>query len=714
MIPTAADADADWLIVDDGGDVLRARDVEARLSIGNGFLGSRGARDVGRGPAWVSATPSLTPLSWPRSYIAGLYDTPDAMPGVPVLMPVPDWSRIRVQVNGVTLRGAARQSLDLRHSLLMAECEADPAVHLRSLRFISAADRAVAVQVVEIAARADCTITLEAWFDTAMVGLQQIETGAGFGAWRGERSPLCAGIAAEALLWRGGQRVAPAGRGDLRWTWQAVLNAGDCVQFERRVALAREVQTQAGAQAGAQAQAALTRTGIGWRALLDAHQSAWAARWQASEVRIDGDEQAARVLRFVVHHLSTAANPADAGVSIGARGMTGDGYLGHVFWDTEIYMLPFFSLTWPEAARAMLRYRHARLAGARVKAAALGYRGAMFPWESADTGLEETPDSVTGADGRPAVVRTGHQEQHITADIAYAVWQHWLITGDTDFLRREAADILVETARFWASRVERAADKSCHISGVIGPDEFHEGVRDNAFTNEMARWNIARGLEVAAMLNLPLDPAELADWRFVAEHIARHCDAAGVFDQHDGFRTAPPDPARGGRDIKQADVVALAGLLPEVFADGAVARNFDIYAPRCAHESSLSRPMHAVVAARLGRVAEALRLFHDAAALDLNGPAGSDTAGLHMAALGGLWQAAVLGFGGVSWPGGVLHIRPNLPEGWTQMEFRLQFQGREIALCIGPTGVVPRLLAGAEIGIVLGETPVTLRLQHGG
>ena len=698
--------DPGWVLEDDGQEPLRARDVEARLSIGNGFLGSRGARDLGRGPAWVSATPSLTPLSWPRSYIAGLYDSPDVMPGVPVLMPVPDWTRLRLRVSGRTLRGTPAQTLDLRRSLLLSDWSAEPGLRMRSLRLVSLAERATALQLVEITAQSDHTITLDAWFDTALIGLHPRESEADLRIWCGERSDLCVAMAALATLSINGQICPASERGNLYWSWRFSLKAGATALFERRIGLARGETGVAEA-----ARLALNRTQLGWRAILAAHETAWTQRWQASGVVIEGDDEAQRILRFVVHALGIAANPDDPTVSIGARGMTGDGYLGHVFWDTEIYMLPFFSLTWPDAARALLRYRHARLAGARAKAAELGYRGAMFPWESADTGLEETPDHIVGADGLPAKVLTGKQEQHITADIAYAVWQHWLITGDEDFLRHEAADILVETARFWASRVERDADGVCHIAGVIGPDEFHENVTDNAYTNEMARWNIARGLEVAALLHLDIDAAELSLWRDVVGRIARNRADDGVFEQHAGFFTAPPDAKRGAVNIKQADVVALIGLLPELFDGETAARNFRFYEPRCAHESSLSRPMHAIVAARLGEATQALEFFHAAAALDLRGPIGSDTSGLHMAAIGGLWQAAVLGFGGVSWPCGELRIDPHLPPGWTRLCFRLHFQGRQIEIDTCGGEVALRLVNGLPLDVQVRGATRRLRLH---
>jgi trehalose/maltose hydrolase-like predicted phosphorylase len=167
--------------------------------------------------------------------------------------------------------------------------------------------------------------------------------------------------------------------------------------------------------------------------LLAAHEAAWNARWTTSGIVIEGDDIMERALRFAVYHLTSAANPGDDRVSVGARGLTGDAYFGHVFWDTEIYLLPFYIGVWPEAARALLMYRFHTLPAARAKATHAGYKGALYAWESADTGAETTPEHVIRADGTVVNILTGKMEHHISADIAYAVWQYWRATSDDEF-----------------------------------------------------------------------------------------------------------------------------------------------------------------------------------------------------------------------------------------------------------------------------------------
>ena len=276
----------------------------------------------------------------------------------------------------------------------------------------------------------------------------------------------------------------------------------------------------------------------GMHDLIGRHRDVWSARWDASDIRVEGDPEAQRALRFAAYHLISAADPTDEHVSIGARAMTGVVYSGHVFWDTEIYMLPFFALTWPEAARALLMYRHHTLPAARAKAIKYGARGAFYAWESADTGEDVTPASVFGPGGVVIKIRLGQQEQHISADVAYGAWNYWRITGDDVFLLEAGAEIIVETARFWASRAEPGGDGQRHIRGVTGPDEYHTGVDDDAYTNWMARWNLRTAvttvLEMAsrwpAAVGGPARPAEAARRRTgrMDDHRPGHCIPAST------------------------------------------------------------------------------------------------------------------------------------------------------------------------------------------
>jgi trehalose/maltose hydrolase-like predicted phosphorylase len=525
------------------------------------------------------------------------------------------------------------------------------------------------------------------------------------------------------------------------WTWKA--RRGQVVYFQRCVAIVRGDTKDS--DPAREALEKLNRAkDLGWRGVAAAHEVAWTNRWRCSDVVVDGDADAQLALRFALYHLNSAANPADERVSIGARALTVDDYHGHVFWDTEIFLLPFYILTWPEAARSLLMYRFHTLDAARAKAAAMGWRGAMYAWESADTGAEMTPDYVVGPDRQLIAVLCGKQEQHISADIAYAVWQYWQATRDDGFLLDAGAEILLETGRFWASRAQPEADGHCHIRGVIGPDEYHEHIDDNAYTNVMARWNIRRALDVAAWLreqwparwvslssHLGLHDAELKQWLNVANTLATGLHPkTGLFEQFSGYfaledidlknyegRTVPMDVVLGreriqkSRVVKQADVVALLALLPEEFPGETGAENFRYYEPRCSHGSSLSPAMHGLVAARLGDTEMALRFLRRTAAIDLADTQASVDGGVHIAALGGIWMLTVFGFAGLSLRDDGIAIDPHLPAVWNSLAFRVQWRRRSLMISIDRRRQVVEatLEAGETMTLTVGGQPHQLR-----
>ena len=527
------------------------------------------------------------------------------------------------------------------------------------------------------------------------------------------------------MLRVGDDQLAPERPFPLRWAWRWRSVAGQVAELDRMVAVARGDTPEDDPTLAVGAALARSRA-LGWRAVLAAHEAAWDARWAVSDIVVEGDDEVQQALRFAVYHLTSAANPEDDRVSIGARGLTGDAYFGHVFWDTEIYLLPFYTAVWPEAARALLMYRFHTLPGARAKAAHIGCKGALYAWESADTGEETTPERVVGPDGKLVDVLSGRMEQHISADIAYAVWQYWRATGDDAFFLTAGAEILLETARFWASRAVLEADGQRHIRHVIGPDEYHEDVDDNAFTNVMARWNIARALEAmnlmrarwpdrAAALSdkLVLGDDEIANWHDAVARLVTGLDSAtGLYEQFAGYHTLEPidlssyadrdmpidvvigrERTQRSQVVKQADVVALLALLPEEFPGAMAETNFRYYEPRCAHGSSLSAGMHALVAARLGDVEMALRYLRETATADLDFNPNS-AGGVRIAGLGSLWQAAMLGIAGLDLMGDTLGIAPKLPPQWRSLTFRVCWKGRVVAIRVADSTVQASLVEG--------------------
>src|SRR5262249_37833229 len=274
----------------------------------------------------------------------------------------------------------------------------------------------------------------------------------------------------------------------------------------------------------------------GFERLLREQRREWADRWEASDVRVDGDDELQRAVRFALFHLM--ASVAEEGeTALGARGLSGPGYRGHVFWDTDVFVLPFLAATRPQAARTMLEYRVRRLPAARAAARALGRAGARFPWESARTGREVTPSQSRMPNGEVIPIFTGELEEHIVADVAWAAACYLDWTGDDEFLEGPGRDLIVETARYWASRVRVDADRRGHIDNVIGPDEYHEGGDDNACTNVMARWNLRR----AASLAGSDDERERESWLELADRLVDGYDErTGLYEQFAGFFQLEP------------------------------------------------------------------------------------------------------------------------------------------------------------------------------
>jgi trehalose/maltose hydrolase-like predicted phosphorylase len=739
----APTVDATWIFSVDGYDALQERSVESRFAISNGFLGVRGARSTTRGTRW------LVPA---RTYVAGLFDTFGTERVTPGLVPASDWLRIRILLPGGPLLwhpgdvSSHRMTLDARRGVLLSNGRhlkaPDHDLRVQTLRLVSLSDRAIGLQLIRMEIEhGETDITLEASFEGVELGLVTDRLDQDLGVWHTQHSGKQLGIATAPSLQIDGENLLPTLLGKLQWSWSWKTHPGQVVDFQRLVAIVRSDTLDPTSEAREKLGRALQ---IGWRGVVAAHETAWVSRWQCSDVQIEGDPEAQRAVRFALYHLNSAANPADEHVSIGARALTGEDYCGHVFWDTEIYLLPFYTLTWPAAARALLMYRFNTLDGARAKAAGMGWRGALYAWESADTGAEMTPDHVIGPNHRVVDVLCGKQEQHISADVAYAVWHYWQATEDDAFLLDAGAEILLETARFWSSRAQPEDDGKSHIRGIIGPDEYHEHIDDNAYTNVMARWNIRRALEVALLLKqrwparwatlatrVGLQEGDLTQWQSIAETMATGLDPeTGLFEQFAGYfalkdidlteyagRSVPMDVVLGrertqkSQVVKQADVVALQGLLPAEFVHDTGARNFRYYEPRCSHGSSLSPAMHGLVAARLGDTEMALRFFRQTAAIDLAETQAAADGGIHIAALGGIWMLAVFGFAGVSLRADDIAIDPRLPAGWWSLVFRIQWRGRSLTVKIDQAEQLLRatLHTGEPMVLFVGGQPNHLR-----
>ncbi|MFP4312345.1 MAG: glycosyl hydrolase family 65 protein, partial [Nitriliruptoraceae bacterium] len=513
-----------------------------------------------------------------------------------------------------------------------------------------------------------------------------------------------------------GERWSEKGRRVVR-SLDVEVGRDGLVVIEQHMAVhsANDVDDPAGASLALARQAAVD----GYELLLARHALAWDRRWDRVDVRIEGDRTAQAVLRYNLYH-NIIATPMHADhLPIGARGLSCQAYQGAAFWDQEVFNLPMWVHTFPEVARNLLVYRHRTLDGARRKATRLGYQGAFYAWISGDTGDELCPDFFFKdvLTGRPIRNHFNDWQMHISPDIAVTIDGFIRATGDEAFVLERGAEIVFEVARFLASFVHfRPADGHYHLLRLLGPDEYHENVDDNVFTLEQSRTALAEACRLYDVLSAEYRDAfeELADrlglgreerelWQDIHDRLVviepdpdtRLLEQfVGYFDLEDiapddlRERLQHPDEYWGWPNgiavhtqvTKQPDVVQLFVTQPQRYDRATIEANQDYYLPRTQHGSSLSRPMYALVAARLGRVEQAEALFRRSATVDLladshPAPGGTFIGGIHVAACGAAWQVAVLGFGGVHIRDGYLEVNPRLPQGWDRLCFGIAFRG---------------------------------------
>jgi kojibiose phosphorylase len=496
--------------------------------------------------------------------------------------------------------------------------------------------------------------------------------------------------------------------------------------------------------------------------LLEQHQEAWCHFWKQADIIIEGDEKAQIGVRYNLYQLRINTSLHDSRYSIAAKGLTGFGYRGHIFHDTEIFMLPFFTYVMPDIARNLLLYRYRLLDAARKKAKSFGYEGAQYPWESTLDGEEATPPALIQAEtGEIIPVLNGVIELHITASIAQAVWKYWQVTNDDAFMRDYGAEILLSAAVFWASRAEWHPDRGDYeISNVIGPDEWHEHVNNNIYTNYMARRNIQVALQALDWLKttfpneareletqLNLTEERLSRWQDVANHIRILQDTqTGLFEQFDGFfQLTPLDQEKyAGRNcsyqailglealqkyriIKQADTLMLLTVLDDEFDLKTKKANWDYYYPITDHDygSSLTPALHTILASQLGHLGPAYQLFMKGALVDIEDLRGNTGEGIHVACAGAVWQAVVLGIAGLRVNEADYTTNPCWPEGWTRLAFTFQHRGEPIFLDlrnpafssvevedISPNEMLEAPVEGIEKVLRIEGVPVSAPVSH--
>lgn len=420
-------------------------------------------------------------------------------------------------------------------------------------------------------------------------------------------------------------------------------------------------------------------------------------------------------VKFALYHLNIMSSRCDARVGLGAKGMSGEGYKGHSYWDTEIFILPYFIFTDPKTARRLLEYRYLLLDSAVKKAAHFGFEGAMYPWEGAwITDGETCPeygdlDLLTGETRKNTM---GEIEIHISADIAYAVWQYYSVTGDKDFMDKYGCEMILLTAVFWCSRTEEKNGR-LEICGVIGPDEYKENIDNNAYTNYMAYFNLKLVSKIKD--NIPKRLAAKYNIKEIAERAEQtakrlylpKADKRGIIPQFDGYeQLAEIDVSRyknknkvglifndyGLEEIKkmkagkQADLIMLFYLFKDLFDEKTVRDNFIYYEERTLHDSSLSMCIHSLLAARLGMAGTAEEMYCKACGVDLGEETDNSDDGIHSASIGGIWLALAFGFGGLYADDAGLSVSPVIPPGWEGYSFKLNYRGTAMTVYADQNG----------------------------
>ncbi|MFE9453675.1 glycoside hydrolase family 65 protein [Streptomyces sp. NPDC006739] len=723
---------------------------ESVFALSNGHVGWRGNLDEGE------------PHGLPGSYLNGVHEV-HPLPYAEAGYGYPESGQTVINVtNGKILRLLVddepfdlrygrvvghERVLDLRRGVLERTCEwtspAGSTVRVRSTRLVSLTQRAVAAVAYEVEAvdsRSRVVIQSELVANeqlpdsdgdprAAMALQSPLEHEDDFASGgrlrlvhRTRRSGLRVAVAADHVV-GGPERTTTRSESDTdvaRLTVTSVLEPGQTLRVEKLVAHGWSGTRSLPAMAD-QVDAALAAAAHdGWQGLLDDQRSYLDDFWARADVEVDGDEEIQQAVRFALFHVLQAGARAEQR-AIPAKGLTGSGYDGHAFWDTEMFVLPVLTHTAPHAVAEALRWRYDTLDTARERAAQLGLGGAAFPWRT-----------IEGSEGS-AYWPAGTAAFHVNADIADAVVRYVAATGDSRFERDTGVELLVETARLWRSLGHHDQHGAFHIDGVTGPDEYSAVADDNTYTNLMARANLLAAADAVRRHprqaeRLGVDEEESAAWRDAASamHVPYNADL-GVHEQHTGFTRYQRWDFAGTRPdqyplllhfpyfdlyrkqvVKQADLVLAMYTCGSFFDEEHIARNFAYYEPLTVRDSSLSACCQAVVAAQAGHLGLAYDYAAEAALMDLADLEHNTRDGLHIASLAGTWMALVAGFGGMRRQGDGLRFAPRLPERFGRLAFHLQHLGRRLRVEIKADKTVYTLLDGAPLTIHHHGEPLTV------
>ena len=744
----------EWLILQDEYDAAENLNYESLFCLTNGYLGTRGSYEEG------------TVKSLPCTFVNGVFDKSETF--MRELANLPNWLGIRLYVEkeliGIENCSILEFSrvLDMKHAMLvkrfLLEDKKGRQTLVEGIRFVSRANvHRMAVKLYVTPINYDGIIEVENIVDGSVINFADaprfkvkhtylvanerltengvyiecatrdnhlhVGTGAFLDAERNGKSV----IKTRQFYAFGEQTIefqdfdAEQGVTTEITKYTSIYTERDLPKYELHSAVKNEID------------AFVER---GFEQELAEHFKVYEEMWKEADIQIQGDFDLDRAVRFNIFHLMSTGNEHDDRVNVGAKLLHGEEYGGHAFWDTELFMLPFFAYVFPKTAKNLESYRYRLLDAARANAAKNGYKGAQYPWESADDGTEQCPDWTIEPDGTCYRCYVADYEHHVTAAVAYGIYDYVKITKDTSFLLKKGAEILMETARFWASRCEYITEKDRYeIRKVTGPDEWHEPVDNNVYTNYLAKWNLRYVIALIQDLKehhredydriaekISLTEKEIEEWNLVQSKIyLPRKEGTQLLEQFEGYfdlqevtiqeydkNDWPIRPAelktmktKETQIIKQADVVMLLHLMGEEFDEETTKLNYSYYEKRTLHGSSLSPSIYSIMGLKVGDDTKAYRYLRRAAFIDLINLQKNTREGIHAANAGGVWQTVVFGFAGLSIDAdGILNITPKMPKEWEGVIFRIHYLNSWLEISIdAKNNAAVKVLEGAQTDV---------------
>ena len=741
--------------------VSTQKKYETLMCLGNGYLGMRSA--------FCEEMGSQSRLT----LIAGLYDQQPNE--VEELFPLPDATILNISVNGTKINPLQESSKDysrelnvknglLTYSYKYAPASQDGSLDICHKRFVSLQNRHVAAFETVIRSTANVELKL-----SSIINARQTLNGTQH-AFEEERIVL-----ENDILWYAGRAVVADTKFRVASRMRIYVNGEELDNVQHYNTARRLVGSDAkfNVSCGDEVRVVkyvlyYTANDTDWNSddpdfmkehiahemksvsdttfdtLLKQSADEWTARWNHCDIIIDSNGPTETLkTRMGMYHMIIMCPDHDDRNSVAAKGLTGPGYAGHVFWDSEIFNLPFFVYTDPDAAKGLCNYRYLALEGAKKKAKEFGFNGAMYPWESASHhGDEQCPKIANySPENKLRYYSCGDIEHHVVVDVAYGTYNYAQVTGDKDFLEDKVLEILFETTDFWQSRLEYKADKDRYeICDVTGPDEYKEHVDNDVYTNYMVDWELKTTLaEIQRLKDNDTALFERFERSIGLTRLAENIRAKlpklylptvnedGLIPQNDTYLHLPTidvDKYKNSginrliyRDYsidqisnimvsKQADLIQLFVLMPTLFPADVIKKNFDFYESKCLHDSSLSLSAYSIVSSKIKDADLAHRFFTGALDTDFGEAASTSDAGIHAANCGGIWQSVVFGFAGINANGDTLEIDPILPDCWNGFTVNLYWHGAELSITVSKNNVIVQTLNGVKVRVKVGNACV--------